>query len=63
VELAAIDEVSAVIVLDAALVSAALLSFLLHAATAMAATARNATFDRDPNIVRPLPRVKKKPLR
>jgi hypothetical protein len=60
VELAAIAEVSVVVVLDAAVVSAAPPSFFPHPATAMAATARVATFNRDINIVRPLPRVKKK---
>jgi len=58
-ELAAIAEVSVAMVLDAAVVSAAPLSFLLHAATAMAATARVATFNRVVIIVRLLP-VKKR---
>jgi len=60
VELAAIAEVSVVLVLAAAVVSAAPLSFLLHPATAITATARVATFNRGTTIVRPLPRVKKK---
>src|ERR1700737_4763230 len=51
-ELVAIAEVSVVAVLDAAVVSAAPLSFLLHAATAAAATARVATLKRVA-IVRP----------
>jgi hypothetical protein len=50
--------VSVAIVLDAAVVSAAPLSLLLHAATAMAATARVATLNRGVIIVRLLP-VKK----
>ena len=51
VELAVIAEVS--VVIDAVVVSAAPLSFLLHAATAMAATARVTTLNRDTSIVRP----------
>src|SRR6202022_3311611 len=59
VELAAIAEVSVVAVLVGAVVFAALPSFLLHAATAIAASARVATLKRFAAIVRPLPRVNK----
>jgi len=52
-ELAAIAEVSRAIVLDAAVVSAALLSFLPHATTAKAATASIATLHLDTTIVPP----------
>jgi hypothetical protein len=60
VELAAIAEVSVAVILDAAAVSTALLSFLLHAATAIAATARVATLMRESSIVRPLPKGQEK---
>jgi len=50
-ELAAIAEVSPAMVLDAAVVSAALLSFLPHATTAKAATASIAALDLDTTIV------------
>src|SRR4030088_1410576 len=62
VELAAIAEVSVAIVLDTAVVSVALLSFLLHAAAATAATARVATFNRVVIIVRLLPGSRSEPL-
>jgi hypothetical protein len=63
VELAVIAEVSVVVVVDAAAVSAAPLSFLLHAAMAIAVNTRVTIFNRDKTIVSPHPRVTKQPLR
>jgi hypothetical protein len=63
VELAAIVDVSAVMVLDAAVVSAAPVSFLAHAPTVSAAAVRAATLNLATTILPSLPKIKNKPLR